>query len=91
MESVLGVALSGNTTEVIRDDILLCRLMNKLHPGMIQYIHEEVRTDTIAASNTSWLQTLIACISVNNAFSRMYNDKSIQDTAAIAYLSLYIC
>ena len=42
IESLLGVALSGDTAESVRDDILLCRLMNKLHPGMIHTIHEEV-------------------------------------------------
>ena len=71
MESVLGVTLSGNTAEVIRDDIFLCQLVNKLHPGMIQYVHEEVQTDTVTASNTSWSQTLLACICINDAFSRI--------------------
>ena len=46
MESVLGVTLSGASAEPIRDDILLCRLMNKLHPGMIS---EEVYTSTVTA------------------------------------------
>ena len=54
MESVVGVALSGDSAESIRDDILLCQLMNKLHPGMI---HVEVWTDT--ASVTSWPQSLV--------------------------------
>lgn len=40
IESLLGVPLSGDTAE--SDDILLCRLMNKLHPGTIHTIHEEV-------------------------------------------------
>ena len=40
IESLLGVPLSGDTVE--SDDILLCRLMNKLHPGTIHTIHEEV-------------------------------------------------
>lgn len=40
IESLLGVPLSGDTVE--SDDILLCRLMNKLHPGIIHTIHEEV-------------------------------------------------
>jgi len=38
------VAPSTNTEEPIQVDILLCQLMNKLHPGMIQYIYEEVWT-----------------------------------------------
>ena len=42
IESLVGVALSGDTAESVRDDILLCRLMNKLHPGIIHTIHEEV-------------------------------------------------
>ena len=71
------MTLSGNTAEVIRDDILLCQLMNKLHPGMI---HVEVRTDT--ASVTSWPQSLVCLHNIcNNALS-----KTIQHTAANAYL-----
>ena len=59
MESVLGVAVSGITAaELIRDDILLCRLMNKLHPGMIN--HEEVCTNINTASRP---QRLVACLS----------------------------
>lgn len=76
MESVVGVALSGDSAESIRDDILLCQLMNKLHPGTI---HVEVRTDT--ASVTSWPQSLVCLHICNNALS-----KTIQDTAVNVYL-----
>ena len=42
IESLVGVALSGDTAKSVRDDILLCKLMIKLHPGIIHTIHEEV-------------------------------------------------
>ena len=47
IESLLDVVPSRNTEEAVRVDILLCQLMNKLHPGMIQYIHVEVYMQTV--------------------------------------------
>ena len=58
MESVLGVTLSGASAEPIRDDILLCRLMNKLHPGMIS---EEVYTSTVSAFTMLPTKSLHIC------------------------------
>ena len=58
MESVLGVTLSGDTAEPIRDDILLCRLMNKLHPGMC---HEEVMYGSLVYSIHLVLAIEVCC------------------------------
>ena len=43
IEHLLGVALSEDAAKPINDDVLLCNLINKLHPGMIAMIQEDYK------------------------------------------------
>ncbi len=54
-------ALLGETgEESLWDDVLLCRVVNKLHPGLITTIHQpeggEVQTQTCIYLYRNWMQ-----------------------------------
>lgn len=39
MESLVGVQLSDDIGEWVMDGVILCKVVNTLHPGMIPTIH----------------------------------------------------
>ncbi len=40
IEALLGETVCVNGEESLWDDVLLCRVVNKLHPGLIRIIHQ---------------------------------------------------
>ncbi len=40
IEALLGETVCVNGEESLWDDVLLCRVVNKLHPGLITTIHQ---------------------------------------------------
>ena len=55
----------GSRSDVVSDDVMLCKVINKLHPGMIATIYDPDEDDVSRISSNAWVLPnflMISCL-----------------------------
>ena len=60
IESMMGVQLSDDIGDWIMDGVMVCQVINKLHPGTINTIHTTTEGQVVHLSNPQYTSVLLS-------------------------------
>ena len=60
IESMMGVQLSDDIGDWIMDGVLVCQVVNKLHPGTINTIHTTTEGQVVHPSSSQYTSVILS-------------------------------